>query len=184
MSSFAIFAGPKGLKPGDELTFFYPSTEWNMAQGFDCFCGTATCRGRIEGAGKMTDKALEGLWLNGYIREMRAEMATKERSSLEASNGEDGGADKVEQALRKLMEQAKESVKLAEESLKSYNAAKAQGTGQADHRNGNGNGHSDGDLQSHGTLSDDVTKDSASAVRQGPTSRELSGEMGGDTVAE
>ncbi|KAJ4309364.1 hypothetical protein N0V94_008966, partial [Neodidymelliopsis sp. IMI 364377] len=25
-----------GLKEGDELTFFYPSTEWSMAQPFEC----------------------------------------------------------------------------------------------------------------------------------------------------
>lgn len=28
----------EGLKEGDELTFFYPSTEWSMAQPFDCLC--------------------------------------------------------------------------------------------------------------------------------------------------
>ena len=45
MSSLTIYAGPKGIEVGQELTFFYPSTEWDMAQGFECICGTATCRG-------------------------------------------------------------------------------------------------------------------------------------------
>ncbi len=29
------------IQPGDEFTFFYPSTEWEMAQPFVCNCGTA-----------------------------------------------------------------------------------------------------------------------------------------------
>ena len=61
-TSLGIFAGPKGLKPGDELTFFYPSTEWDMAQGFDCFCGAKTCRGFISGAKNMKKEQLDGLW--------------------------------------------------------------------------------------------------------------------------
>lgn len=69
----SFLAGPKGLEIGDELTFFYPSSEWAMAQPFDCFCGSSNCRGRIDGAGKMSAKQLEGLWLNGYIRDMIAE---------------------------------------------------------------------------------------------------------------
>jgi hypothetical protein len=69
----SFLAGPRGLQPGDELTFFYPSSEWHMAQPFDCFCGSATCRGRIAGAGQMTEKQLEGIFLNGYIREMLEE---------------------------------------------------------------------------------------------------------------
>ncbi|KAF9786409.1 hypothetical protein BJ322DRAFT_1210802 [Thelephora terrestris] len=40
----------KQVKAGDPLTFFYPSTEWKMAQPFDCLCGSKTCLGRIEGA--------------------------------------------------------------------------------------------------------------------------------------
>ncbi|KAG2171683.1 hypothetical protein INT43_008063, partial [Umbelopsis isabellina] len=30
----------KDLAPGAEITFFYPSTEWDMAQPFDCWCGS------------------------------------------------------------------------------------------------------------------------------------------------
>jgi len=53
MGAKAIIAGPKGLKIGDELTFFYPSTEWDMDQAFDCLCGTPTCFGKISGAKHM-----------------------------------------------------------------------------------------------------------------------------------
>jgi hypothetical protein len=38
------------IRQGDELTFFYPSTEWEMVRPFDCFCNSENCLGRIEGA--------------------------------------------------------------------------------------------------------------------------------------
>ena len=43
------------LKKGDMLSFFYPSTDWTLAQPFDCWCGAAEkCCGRIEGPGRWT----------------------------------------------------------------------------------------------------------------------------------
>ncbi|OAL44769.1 hypothetical protein IQ07DRAFT_476878, partial [Pyrenochaeta sp. DS3sAY3a] len=56
-----------GLKAGDELTFFYPSTEWHMAQPFDCLCGQDVCRGRIAGARDMEGSVLGEYWLNAHI---------------------------------------------------------------------------------------------------------------------
>ena len=35
---------------GDEFVFFYPSTEWQMAQPFDCYCGSTNCLQHISGA--------------------------------------------------------------------------------------------------------------------------------------
>ena len=66
----------RDLEEGDELTFFYPSTEWDMAQGFECKCdaGKGVCKGTIDGAGKMGRDRLRGYWLNGYIAEMLDEM--------------------------------------------------------------------------------------------------------------
>ncbi|CAL3973576.1 unnamed protein product [Diplocarpon coronariae] len=71
-ASLSIFAGPQGLAPGDELTFFYPSTEWDMAQGFDCLCGARACRGYISGAKEMPREQLDGMWLNAHIRSLLA----------------------------------------------------------------------------------------------------------------
>ena len=34
----------KVLNPGDEITFFYPSTEWDMDQPFPCWCGSKSVR--------------------------------------------------------------------------------------------------------------------------------------------
>ncbi|KAK3297602.1 uncharacterized protein B0H64DRAFT_127723 [Chaetomium fimeti] len=129
-ASMNVIAGPKGLQPGDELTFFYPSTEWYMAQPFDCLCGTPTCRGRIAGARDMAPAQLDGLWLNGHIRALLEERDAgggKEKQG-HGANGIDGANGSV------------------------YDAA-ADASSQA----------------------------SAGAQRRGPTSRELSGEMGGDT---
>lgn len=35
---------------GDELAFFYPSTEWSMAEPFDCHCGSPDCIKQVRGA--------------------------------------------------------------------------------------------------------------------------------------
>jgi hypothetical protein len=58
------------LKKGDALTFFYPSTEWDMDQPFACTCGAKECRGWISGAKTMPSEALEGYWLNEHIAEL------------------------------------------------------------------------------------------------------------------
>lgn len=40
----------KEIQIGEAMTFFYPSTEWSMTQGFDCLCGSRECLGKIAGA--------------------------------------------------------------------------------------------------------------------------------------
>ena len=54
---------------GDELTFFYPSTEWDMAEPFDCWCGAPGCLGRVAGAKHAPRGLLRGNWLARHIRE-------------------------------------------------------------------------------------------------------------------
>lgn len=66
-----------GLKEGDELTFFYPSTEWDMAQPFECLCGSEVCRGRITGARDMSESVLGEYWLNRHVEEMLEEKRAK-----------------------------------------------------------------------------------------------------------
>ncbi|KAL2830498.1 hypothetical protein BDW59DRAFT_170082 [Aspergillus cavernicola] len=60
------------LNVGDALTFFYPSSEWDMDQPFECNCGAGEgrCKGVIRGAGGMKREELEGYWLNAHIEEM------------------------------------------------------------------------------------------------------------------
>ena len=38
------------IEMGEELTFFYPSTEWSMDRGFDCACESEACVGYVRGA--------------------------------------------------------------------------------------------------------------------------------------
>lgn len=57
----------KDIKIGEEVTFFYPSTEWKMAQPFDCFCKSENCLGRIEGASKIQTEILKKYQLSSYI---------------------------------------------------------------------------------------------------------------------
>jgi len=61
------------LKTGDSLTFFYPSTEWDMAQTFECACGSQKCLGMISGARNMKSDDLRRYWLNPYIEELLQE---------------------------------------------------------------------------------------------------------------
>ncbi|KAJ4299026.1 hypothetical protein N0V90_004270 [Kalmusia sp. IMI 367209] len=63
----------EGLKTGDELTFFYPSTEYDMAQPFKCRCQEASCRGTIAGAKDMSLDVLHQYWLNPHIEELLRE---------------------------------------------------------------------------------------------------------------
>lgn len=62
------------LQVGDELTFFYPSTEWDMVQPFRCRCSApkGVCHVRISGARDMERAALTRYWLNGHVREQLA----------------------------------------------------------------------------------------------------------------
>ncbi|KAH6997172.1 hypothetical protein EDB80DRAFT_727202 [Ilyonectria destructans] len=147
-----VLVGPKGLKVGDELTFFYPSTEWSMAQPFDCLCNTPTCRGRIAGARDMTDTQLDGTWLNGHIIQLRAE---QRRAS-------DPTAAALEDAVS-LAEKVLEAARLA---LRTYTGIPST----------NGNGVFNGKVANGG-----LSK-SPSAQHRDVSSRALGGEMGGDTI--
>ena len=43
------FAARRDIDAGEELTFNYLTTEWDMASGFDCLCGSDRCFGTIRG---------------------------------------------------------------------------------------------------------------------------------------
>ncbi|KAI0163297.1 hypothetical protein BJ166DRAFT_291250 [Pestalotiopsis sp. NC0098] len=169
-ANFNILVGPNGLQVGEELTFFYPSTEWEMAQPFDCFCGKATCRGRIAGAKDMTSEQLEGLWINGHIRELieqkGGKLSENGNAAVGASNGQAAIEDPTAQALKDALKHAEKVVEAAKYALTAYNDS-VQSNGKGKFANG-GNAP--------------VSGPNAGYAHRGPTSRELSGEMGGDTA--
>ncbi|KAH9907963.1 hypothetical protein F4778DRAFT_455409 [Xylariomycetidae sp. FL2044] len=182
-----IIAGPKGLQPGQELTFFYPSTEWAMAQSFNCLCCAPTCRGRISGARDMTEDQLKGTWQNGHIRKLLEEKQQRQQESRSHANtdavpgnGTVGEKEEEEdydddtdpddataQALKDALRQAEKVVEAARIALHSYVARTTP--------------NSEGSKRV--AALDSKQSIGASLTRRGATSRALSGEMGGDTVA-
>ncbi|KAJ7035648.1 hypothetical protein C8F04DRAFT_1000763 [Mycena alexandri] len=64
----------KNIDAGSPVTFFYPSTEWEMDQAFECQCGTETCLGRIQGAKFLTTEQVnERGWVSPWILELMEE---------------------------------------------------------------------------------------------------------------
>ncbi len=59
------------IAPGDEFTFFYPSTEWDMAEPFHCLCGSAQCLGIIKGAKNIDKSILNHYQLTDFIQSKR-----------------------------------------------------------------------------------------------------------------
>ena len=59
----------KPLQPGDELTFFYPSTEWEMSQPFVCNCQSSSCLQLINGASHLGKSTLQKYRLTDFIKQ-------------------------------------------------------------------------------------------------------------------
>ena len=57
------------IEIGEELTFFYPSTEWSMARGFKCHCKTQECLGKIQGAAHLSLDILRKYKLSEHIKQ-------------------------------------------------------------------------------------------------------------------
>jgi hypothetical protein len=64
----------KNIAPGDEFTFFYPSTEWDMAEPFHCLCGSAQCLEIIKGAKSIDAEVLNNYQLTDFIQSKRNEL--------------------------------------------------------------------------------------------------------------
>jgi SET domain len=62
------------ISKNDELSFFYPSTEWEMAAPFICLCGASNCIHVVAGARFLPLSTLENHFLNRHIREMMIDL--------------------------------------------------------------------------------------------------------------
>jgi hypothetical protein len=62
----------RDLRVGEEVTFFYPSTEWEMVRPFKCLCGALDCIGYVAGARHLPLDLLGRYFLNPHIRELAA----------------------------------------------------------------------------------------------------------------
>jgi hypothetical protein len=67
----------KELHEEDELTFFYPSTEWKMTQSFNCYCGSPRCLSEIKGAAFLSPEAASQYKLTDFIQSQLAKRASK-----------------------------------------------------------------------------------------------------------
>lgn len=55
------------VKARDELCYFYPSTEWDMAQPFQCVCGSTNCLGFIGGASYLSKETIANYRFSDFI---------------------------------------------------------------------------------------------------------------------
>jgi len=65
-----LMVARRDIARGEELSFFYPSTEWEMDAPFICLCGAANCIHVVAGARFLPLSTLESHYLNRHIREM------------------------------------------------------------------------------------------------------------------
>ena len=62
----------RAIAAGEELNFFYPSTEWKMDRPFICLCGAPQCIRLVAGAFYVSLDVLGRYFINTHIREMAA----------------------------------------------------------------------------------------------------------------
>jgi hypothetical protein len=62
----------KEINKDEEFTFFYPSTEWQMIQPFNCYCGSRECLGEIRGAAFLPRSAWKKHKLTDFIQQQLA----------------------------------------------------------------------------------------------------------------
>ena len=60
----------RDIAGGEELSYFYPSTEWVMARPFLCLCGAANCIRIVAGARHLSTDVLARYFINEHIRTM------------------------------------------------------------------------------------------------------------------
>lgn len=59
----------KDIEENEEFSFFYPSTELDMAQPFLCYCGSKNCLQNIKGARYISGETLKSYRLTDFIRQ-------------------------------------------------------------------------------------------------------------------
>jgi SET domain len=72
----------RDIEEGEELSFFYPATEWEMDAPFICLCGASNCIHVVAGARFLPLSTLENHYLNRHIRELMIELLNNTESHL------------------------------------------------------------------------------------------------------
>jgi SET domain len=75
----------KPLAPWQEITFHYNTTEYEMAEPFDCRCGSSRCEGRIRGFRFLSHPERERLrpWLSGHLLSLLDSRAAEPAAKVE-----------------------------------------------------------------------------------------------------
>jgi len=60
----------RDIGAGEELTCFYPSTEWDMVRPFVCRCGAPHCVRFVTGARYLSADVLGRHFVNAHIRRL------------------------------------------------------------------------------------------------------------------
>ncbi len=81
MDNMVVIAS-RDIQAGDELSFFYPSTEWEMAAPFICLCGAPNCIHVVAGARFLPLSTLEHQYLNRHIREIMIDLLNGTQAHL------------------------------------------------------------------------------------------------------
>jgi hypothetical protein len=68
------------IEAGDELGYFYPSTEWDMAQSFNCLGQQSNCMGKIQGAMYLPKKVLKNYRFTSFIQQKLKEHQSQKLS--------------------------------------------------------------------------------------------------------
>jgi len=68
-ADMAVYAA-RDIAVSEELTFFYPSTEWHMAQPFVCGCGSKNCVRVVSGAKHLPLDTLSKFYINAHILQL------------------------------------------------------------------------------------------------------------------
>jgi hypothetical protein len=68
------------IATGEELSYFYPSTEWEMARPFLCMCGVPNCIRIVTRARHLSTDVLSRYFINEHVRALIArELASVSR---------------------------------------------------------------------------------------------------------
>ena len=69
-----LMVARRDIAKGEELSYFYPSTEWEMDAPFICLCGASNCIHVAAGGRFLPLSTLEHHYLNRHIRELMIEL--------------------------------------------------------------------------------------------------------------
>jgi hypothetical protein len=72
----------RDIEKGEELSFFYPSTEWEMDAPFICLCGATNCIHVVAGARFLPLSTLEYHFLNKHIRDEMIDLLNATEKNL------------------------------------------------------------------------------------------------------